>query len=109
MCFEDEIRGETFESIKACKLAGVAVKMVTGDHSLTAISVALKSGILVDQEVVVEGFEIEGLDDHQLRQVALQTSVFSRADPEHKFKIVQALQKMGQVVMVTGDGVNDGK
>lgn len=104
--FIDPPREEAMAAVAECRSAGIAVKMITGDHGATAAAIARQLG-LAQAPVVVTGVEIDGLSEDELRDVALKTSVFARTSPEHKLRIVRALQADGQVVAMTGDGVND--
>lgn len=100
----DPPRAEAKEAIRVCRQAGVKVKMITGDHRATAAAIARD---LVLEGEVREGREIEGLDGAALAEMVERTAVFARVSPEHKLRIVEALQARGQVVAMTGDGVND--
>ncbi|MCF8176263.1 MAG: cation-translocating P-type ATPase [Burkholderiaceae bacterium] len=100
----DPPRAEAGEAIQVCKAAGVAVKMITGDHRATAAAIAHELGL---EGEVHEGREIEGLDGPALSELVERTAVFARVSPEHKLQIVEALQARGYVVAMTGDGVND--
>jgi len=102
----DPPREEAVAAVAACHSAGIRVKMITGDHAETARAIGDRLGIGQDRPALT-GAEIETLDDGQLRGVALDVDVFARASPEHKLRLVQALQAGGQVVAMTGDGVND--
>mgnify|MGYP000871449236 FL=1 len=86
--------------------AGIAVKMITGDHVVTARAIGEQFGI-TRHGGAMTGHQIDQLDDHQLERAARETSVFARASPEHKIRLVRALQSKGEVVSMTGDGVND--
>ena len=101
----DPPRPEALEAVDACRRAGLRVLMVTGDHPRTAAAVAGKLGIPASTPVT--GQEIERLDDDGLQETAGRASVYARAAPKHKLKLVRALQANGEVVAVTGDGVND--
>ena len=101
----DPPRPEAFEAVEACQRAGVRVLMVTGDHPRTAVAVAKALGI--SKRGAMTGPEIDQLDEDSLRQVARHVSVYARAAPKDKLKLVRALQADGEVVAVTGDGVND--
>ncbi len=82
--------------------------MVTGDYGLTALSIAKKIGIVQgDDARVVSGLELAGMDDDQLKEALKGEIVFARVAPEQKYRVVNALQELGEVVAVTGDGVND--
>lgn len=100
----DPPRPEAREAIRTCQAAGIAVKMITGDHRVTAASIANDLGLRGE---VHEGRELEGLDGRQVSELVERTAVFARVAPEHKMRIVQALQGRGHVVAMTGDGVND--
>jgi len=100
----DPPRAEAKEAIRVCRQAGVKVKMITGDHRATAAAVARDLGL---EGEVREGREIEGLDGSALADLVERTAVFARVSPEHKLRIVEALQARGKVVAMTGDGVND--
>ncbi|WP_036242908.1 cation-transporting P-type ATPase [Methylobacter luteus] len=102
----DPPREEAVAAVATCHSAGIRVKMITGDHVETARAIGARLGIGRDRPALT-GAEIETLDDEQLRGVALDVDVFARASPEHKLRLVQALQAAGQVVAMTGDGVND--
>ncbi|HOE15056.1 MAG TPA: cation-transporting P-type ATPase [Candidatus Saccharicenans sp.] len=105
--FEDPPRSGVKETIARVARAGVRTIMVTGDHPLTARYIAKEVGIIREDEQVLTGEELDQLSDEDLRQVVKTVSVFARTTPQHKYRIVQALQKNGEVVAVTGDGLND--
>ncbi|MEQ6341770.1 MAG: HAD-IC family P-type ATPase [Gammaproteobacteria bacterium] len=100
----DPPRPEARDAIALCKKAGLAVKMITGDHKVTAMAIAAELGLHGD---AVTGEELDRLTPHELASRIEQIVVFARVAPEHKIKIVQALQERGHVVAMTGDGVND--
>ncbi|WP_024299359.1 cation-transporting P-type ATPase [Methylomicrobium lacus] len=102
----DPPREEAIAAVETCAGAGIRVKMITGDHADTAQAIGARLGIGLGKPALT-GAQIEALDDEQLRSVALDVDVFARASPEHKLRLVQALQAAGQVVAMTGDGVND--
>jgi magnesium-transporting ATPase (P-type) len=102
----DPPRSEAIEAIGVCKNAGIRVKMITGDHVLTARAIAMQMG-LTNNPRVISGAELEGMDDTQIREVVMDCDIFARTSPEHKFRLVKALQKRGEIVAMTGDGVND--
>ena len=102
----DPPRDEVYQAIKQAKKSGIRVVMVTGDHKVTALSIAHKLGI-VDDDKVLTGQEIEAMPDDELYRKVAEVSVFSRVSPLHKLRIVRQLIKHGEVVAVTGDGVND--
>ena len=102
----DPPRVEAAQAVATCRRAGIRPIMITGDHPLTASHIARALGIARDDRVLV-GAEVEDLAPDALRAAAAEVSVFARVSPEHKLRIVQALQAGGQVVAMTGDGVND--
>ena len=104
--FLDPPREEAIAAIEDCRTAGIRVVMITGDHATTAREIARQLGIAEDPKVLT-GQELDRLDDEGLRQAARETSVFARTTPEHKLRLVQALQADGLTVAMTGDGVND--
>ncbi|RKX62428.1 MAG: cation-transporting P-type ATPase [Thermodesulfobacteriota bacterium] len=109
----DPSRPEAVAAVKVCQTAGVHVKMITGDHALTAVTIAKHMGLngVGDPDTgalaVVTGRELSEISDRELLDVAEQTAVFARATPEQKLRLVEALQHRGHVVAMTGDGVND--
>jgi magnesium-transporting ATPase (P-type) len=102
----DPPREEAIEAIATCRAAGIRVKMITGDHAATAQAIGKQLG-LGEAVRAVTGADIEALDDTQLREVVAKTDIFARASPEHKLRLVEALQSLGHVTAMTGDGVND--
>ncbi|MBN8911666.1 MAG: cation-transporting P-type ATPase [Rhizobiales bacterium] len=104
--FIDPPRPEAVAAIAECKTAGIAVKMITGDHAATAAAIARQLGLGDDPEVLT-GHDLDRISDDALRDVVLRTAVFARTSPAHKLRIVRALQADGAVVAMTGDGVND--
>ncbi len=104
----DPPRPEAVHAIAECHRAGIAVKMVTGDHAGTATAIARELGIVHAEQVdVLTGARLETMSDEELRRVVRDVDVFARTSPEHKIRIVRALQARGEVVAMTGDGVND--
>ena len=104
----DPPREETMDAVTQCKQAGIKTVMITGDHKITAASIARQIGILNDPSEAIEGKEIENLSDRELQDLVQHVSVYARVSPEHKIRIVRAWQEKGNVVAMTGDGVNDG-
>lgn len=102
----DPPREEAALAVRQCHEAGIAVKMITGDHAETARAIGAQLGIGIGKPAVT-GAEVALMDDATLRNVVMTVDVFARASPEHKLRLVQALQSAGQVVSMTGDGVND--
>ncbi|AZV92469.1 carbonate dehydratase [Bordetella sp. J329] len=104
--FIDPPRDEALAAVRDCRSAGIEVKMITGDHAATALAIARQLG-LRDQPEVLGAAELDRISDADLPDAAQRTTVFARATPEHKLRIVRALQARGAVVAMTGDGVND--
>ena len=102
----DPPREEAIRAVRQTQQAGIRVKMITGDHGVTARAIAAQIGI-GDGQRALTGPELEALDDAALRSVVMDTDVYARASPEHKLRLVAALQANQQVVAMTGDGVND--
>ncbi|MGD2080507.1 MAG: HAD-IC family P-type ATPase, partial [Nitrospirota bacterium] len=102
----DPPREEAIGAVAQCRSAGIRVKMITGDHAVTARAIGLQMRI-GDGETAVTGEELEAMGDDRLREVVRSVDVFARVSPEHKLRLVQALQANGEVVAMTGDGVND--
>jgi Ca2+-transporting ATPase len=107
MCMIDPPREEAKDAIAACHHAGINVKMITGDHKITASVIGKQLGIIKDMGAALEGLEINGLSDEQLREKVKTVNVFARVSPEHKVRIVKAIQANDNIVAMTGDGVND--
>ena len=103
----DPPRDESLSAVDGCKIAGIRTIMVTGDYAATAVAVSQKLGITGDKPDVLEGKEIESMDDEELITRTKNVSVYARVSPQHKLRIVQQLVSHGEVVAVTGDGVND--
>ena len=104
----DPPRVEAVSAVRACQQAGIVVKMITGDHALTAAAIGRDIGLCADDcSTVLTGAELARLTDEQLIEKATQVNVFARVAPEQKLRLVEALQARGQVVTMTGDGVND--
>jgi cation-transporting ATPase F len=102
----DPPRVEAIASVADCRRAGIMVKMITGDHALTAKVIAAKVG-LADEVDAITGLELEKISDEDLPEIAERTEVFARVAPEQKLRLVRALQSRGHIVAMTGDGVND--
>lgn len=102
----DPPRTEAISAVKTCQSAGIRVKMITGDHAITASAIGLQMGI-GDGKTYIKGTELDTYSDEKLREAIQHTDVFARTSPEQKLRIVQALQASGEVVSMTGDGVND--
>jgi calcium-translocating P-type ATPase len=102
----DPARPEALPAVRDCRTASIGIRMITGDHVATALAIARQLG-LADEPRAVTGNELDGLDEAALRGVAREATVFARTSPEHKLRLVEALQAEGAVVAMTGDGVND--
>jgi magnesium-transporting ATPase (P-type) len=107
---DNPVRAEVPSAVARCHTAGIRVVMLTGDYAHTALVVAKEAGIAGDDAEPVTGSEIDVLDDEQLAHLLVerQPTVFARVAPEHKLRLVQAYKRRGDIVAVTGDGVNDG-
>lgn len=103
----DPPREEVKVAVKTCYEAGIRTVMITGDHKITAMAIAKELGIWREGDTVYNGSELNGLSDQELEKIVMTTSVYARVSPEQKLKIVQALQRNGEVAAMTGDGVND--
>ena len=104
----DPPRPEAIAAVRTCHRAGVSVRMITGDHPVTALAIARQLGIAGSAgEVLLTGRQIEALDDAALERAVATATVFARVEPAQKLRIVRALQARGEVVAMTGDGVND--
>ncbi len=102
----DPPREEAIEAVKECASAGINVKMITGDHADTAKAIGLEMGI-GDGKKVIQGRQVEVMTDEELVAAAQEYDVFARTSPEHKLRLVKALQSAGRICAMTGDGVND--
>lgn len=103
----DPPREESAAAVAECIKAGIKPIMITGDHKVTAAAIAKRIGILQNESEAVEGTVIEGMSDEELREFVPKISVYARVSPEHKIRIVRAWQDRGNIVSMTGDGVND--
>ena len=108
LCFSDPVRKEVPATITRCQEAGIQIKIITGDHLLTAHAVADRINLIHADRNLITGGELMTLSDHDLASKMVDLAVIARADPEQKYRIVSALQAAGKVVAMTGDGVNDG-
>ena len=103
----DPPRNESKDAVERCIEAGIKPVMITGDHKITASAIAKQIGILKDESEAMEGFELEKISDEELKNRVEKVSVYARVSPEHKIRIVRAWQEKGNIVAMTGDGVND--
>jgi magnesium-transporting ATPase (P-type) len=103
----DPPRPEAAAAVAACRAAGIQPMMVTGDHKLTGMAIARELGIARDGDLAIDGSELERMNEAELHAALAHTAVFARVQPAQKLRIVEALQARGEVVAMTGDGVND--
>lgn len=103
----DPPREESQKAVAECISAGIKPIMITGDHKITASAIAKQIGILKNEDEAMEGYELDRLSDEELKEKVDKVSVYARVSPEHKIRIVRAWQEKGNVVAMTGDGVND--
>lgn len=102
----DPPRPEAISAVTECQLAGIQVKMITGDHAKTAVAIGKQIG-LENSDLVLTGADLDGINDQQLKDIVLNCNIFARTSPEHKLRLVTALQAHDMTVAMTGDGVND--
>lgn len=103
----DPPRVESKDAVEKCIMAGIKPVMITGDHKVTARTIAKEIGIYQEGDNVLEGVDVEKMSDEELREKVAHTSVYARVSPEHKIRIVTAWQSLGKICAMTGDGVND--
>lgn len=103
----DPPRLESKDAVYKCIMAGIKPVMITGDNKVTAVAIAKEIGIMSKDDIAIEGLEIDKLNDEQLKDKVKNIAVYARVSPEHKIRIVRAWQSLGEIVAMTGDGVND--
>ncbi len=103
----DPVRPDVKGALERARRAGIRVIMATGDHSMTALAVARELGLPATSHSLIRGDELDRLSDLELEKELKETNIFARVTPEHKMRIVQALERQGEVVAMTGDGIND--
>ncbi|MBU1178078.1 HAD-IC family P-type ATPase [Patescibacteria group bacterium] len=104
---KDPLRSTSKETVHLCQKAGIKIVMITGDHKLTAQAIAQDLKLPAQEENILEGEDLDKMSDDQLKEIVDKISVYARVSPEHKLRIVQAWFKRGEVVAMTGDGIND--
>jgi Ca2+-transporting ATPase len=107
IALKDPLRPEAKETIVLCQSAGIRPVIITGDHKLTTMAIVKDLGLKISNENVMEGVDLDRLSDEKLKAVIKKITVFARVEPRHKIRIVNALQENGEIVAMTGDGVND--
>ncbi len=107
IALKDPLRPEIKETIKICRQAGIRPIIVTGDHQLTARAIAKEAGLKVEAKNIIVGEKLDKMSDDKLKDVVKKIDIYARVSPHHKLRIVQALQSRGEVVAMTGDGIND--
>lgn len=105
---EDPIKEDVYKAVDECISAGIRIIIVTGDHKHTATSIGKKLGLVKTKyDLIIEGQELDNMDDEDLDHAMEKVVIFARTTPDHKFRIVNSLQRIGEIVAMTGDGVND--
>lgn len=107
IAIKDPLRPEAKETIAIAKTAGIRTIVITGDHQLTAKAIAKEVGLAVGPENIIIGEDLENVSDEELKKLVKKIDVYARVSPHHKLRIVKALQERGEVVAMTGDGIND--
>lgn len=107
IALRDPLRADAKDTIRECYASGIRPIMITGDHPQTAMTIAREAGFKIDGEKAISGPELDKLSDEELRILVKKASVYARVTPEHKLRIIRALKANGEVVAMTGDGIND--
>ena len=103
----DPVREEVLEAVKKTQEAGIKVIMITGDNPLTAEAIGIETGIIKEGEDIMTGQQLDDYSDEELMPILAKIKIFARTSPVHKYRLIKLLQKQGEIVAVTGDGVND--
>ncbi|NCC70207.1 HAD family hydrolase [bacterium] len=103
----DPVRVDAKDVIKECRNAGVRLCMITGDNKIIARSIGDQTGLIDKNNIIMEGIEIDKLTDHELEKIIKKVGIFARTTPSHKLRIIKAFKNNGEIVSMTGDGVND--
>ncbi|MDO9027493.1 MAG: cation-translocating P-type ATPase, partial [Candidatus Roizmanbacteria bacterium] len=103
----DPVREEVLEAVRKTQEAGIKVIMITGDSPLTAEAIGIEAGIIKEGEDIITGKQLDDYSDEELMPILAKVKIFARTSPAHKYRLVKLLQKQGEIVAVTGDGVND--
>ena len=107
IALKDPLRAEAKETIVGCKMAGIRPIIITGDHQLTARTIGQEVGLIKPEDKILQGIDLDKLSDQDLEKEVKKISIFARVEPKHKIRIIDALQAQGEIVAMTGDGVND--
>jgi len=107
IALKDPIRKEAKEAVKICREAGMKAIIVTGDHKMTVKAIALELGFVAGEKNIIEGSELENLSDEEFKKRLKDIEIYARVEPKHKLRIISAWQEKGEVVAMTGDGIND--
>ncbi|MFH1822233.1 MAG: HAD-IC family P-type ATPase [Patescibacteria group bacterium] len=107
IALKDPLRPEAKETISICRQAGIRPIIITGDHKLTARAIALEVGMNVKAENIITGEMLDKMDDKKIKELVKKIEIYARVSPHHKLRIIKALQERGEVVAMTGDGIND--
>ena len=107
IALKDPLRAEAKETIQLCRKAGIRPIIITGDYHLTAKAIALELGMKISDDHILTGPDLDKLNDDELKTVVKSVSIYARVNPHHKLRIVKALKQRGEVVAMTGDGIND--
>lgn len=107
IALKDPLRPEAKETMALCQSAGIRPVIITGDHKLTAMAIVKDLGINISEDNVMDGVELDKISEQKLKSIIHKITVFARVEPRHKIRIVTALQENGEIVAMTGDGIND--